>query len=97
MKLAFAVLPFLLLTGQIATAQEMPLTRAEVKKETLEAICRGDELAPGESGMTLRELFPEDYKGREARCRMSDQRMAAMREAARARQAKGMAQSNTPK
>ncbi len=95
MKLAI-VLPLFLLSG-LATAQEAPLTRAEVRKETLEAICRGDELAPGESGMTLRELFPEDYKGREARCKMSDETMAAMRKAARARQAKGMAQSATPK
>ena len=93
--LTITVVPLLFAASQFAAAQQTPLTRAEVKKETLEAICRGDELAPGESGMTLRQLFPEDYKGREARCKMSDKSMAAMREAARARQEK--AASNTTK
>lgn len=85
----FTVLTLLLVSGQGATAQEAPLTRGEVKRETLEAICRGDALAPGDSGMTLRQLFPEDYKGREAGCKISEKSMAAMREASRARRAKG--------
>lgn len=93
----FTVLPVLLLSSQVAMSQETPLTRAEVKKETLEAICRGDETAPGDSGLTLRQLFPEDYKGREARCKMSDKSMAAMREASRARKGKGMNQPSTTK
>jgi hypothetical protein len=90
-------LPLLLLASQFATAQEQPLTRAEVKKETLEAICRGDETAPGDSGMTMRQLFPEDYKGREAHCQMTEKSMAAMREATRLRQQKGLSQPSTTK
>jgi hypothetical protein len=83
-----ALLLFLSAT-QVSIAQDQPLTRAEVRKETLEAICRGDEPAPGDSGLTLRQLFPEAYKGREAKCKMTEQAMAAMREASRLRRKNG--------
>jgi hypothetical protein len=81
-----------LLAMQVSSAQQQPpTTRAEVRKETLEAICRGDESAPGDSGLTLRQLFPEAYKGRESMCKMTEQAMATMREATRLRRLKGLA------
>jgi hypothetical protein len=85
-----SILLLSLLASQVAPAQDQPLTRTEVKKETLEAICRGDEAAPGDSGLTLRQLFPEEYKGRELKCKMTEQAMAAMREASRLRRQNGL-------
>jgi predicted RNase H-like HicB family nuclease len=38
-------------------------TRDEVQRELTEAIRNGDMLAPGESGLTLRELHPGRYPG----------------------------------
>ena len=85
-----SILLLFLLATRVSTAQDQPLTRVEVKKETLEAICRGEETAPGDSGLTLRQLFPEAYKDRESKCKMTEQAMAAMREASRMRKKNGM-------
>ena len=54
---AFALLA--LLGAQLHAQSEK--TREQVRNELAEAIRNGDVLAPGESGLTLRELHPERF------------------------------------
>ena len=70
----------LLVIATAAHAADAPLSRTEVKRQTLMAICLGEETSIGDSGKTSRDEFPEDYKRRAAMC---NQWIAAMPAAAR--------------
>src|SRR4051794_26391110 len=54
-------LPLLLLAASAAGHAQSPRTREEVRAELLEAQRTGNVLAGGESGLTLRELYPQRY------------------------------------
>jgi hypothetical protein len=47
--------------GVVGAAHAQSLTRDEVRGELVEAQRTGDILAPGDSGLTLRELYPHRY------------------------------------
>ena len=67
MKLSYtacAVLAIATLSG-IANAQEAK-TRAQVREELAQAQASGDIIAPGDSGLTLRQLYPNRYPSRQA-------------------------------
>jgi len=54
-------LTLLLLAASAAGHAQSPRTREEVRAELLEAQRTGNVLANGESGLTLRELYPQRY------------------------------------
>lgn len=54
--------PWVLLTLFAAAASAEPgLTREQVKRELAEAIRTGDISPPGDSGLTLKQLYPDRY------------------------------------
>lgn len=87
MKLSYtacAVLAIATLSG-VANAQEAK-TRAQVREELAQAQASDDIIAPGDSGLTLRQLYPNRYPSRQAAAsRTRAQVVAELQEAHRNR------------
>src|SRR5205814_953171 len=73
-----------LLAALAATAHaESSKTRAKVQAEMIDARRSGDVIASGESGLTLRELYPQRYPAVTAAGKTREQVVAELKEAQR--------------